>query len=167
MKKYLILVFIILSAFPGLVSADWQSRLDALLEKGFNNLSTSDVATMEADETSLREIISGIPSTDQLIRKIRNRQFVQPEKKGDLQLLSMKGIDGTERPWVLYVPENYWCQRSHALVIALHGGVSRKNISEDPIAWAKDSQWLQLARSKGWPFSLLGRAAQPGGMKWA
>jgi len=150
MKKYLILVFILLSAFPGLVSAEWQSRLDALLEKGFENINNSDVSNMEADETSVREIIAGIPSTDQLIRKIKNRQYVQPDKKGDLQLFSMKGVDGTDRPWVLYIPENYWNQRSHSLIIALHGGVSRKNISEDPVAWAKESQWLQLARSNGW-----------------
>ncbi len=150
MKRSLILILILITAFPGLVLADWQSSLDELIAKGLENIGNSDVATMETDDRSISEVAKSVTSTDLLIRKIRNRHYVQPEKKGELQLLSMKGVDGTERPWVLYVPENYWSQRSHSLIIALHGGVSRKNISEDPIAWAKDSQWLQLARNNGW-----------------
>lgn len=38
---------------------------------------------------------------------------------------TMRGKDGKERPYVLFVPERYEPDRAHMLLVHLHGGVSR------------------------------------------
>jgi len=130
--------------------ADWQAHFDALISKGFEDIALSDVSRMVTDDSLIRAINAETPSWEALVREIQGRRFHQPQKRGELQLFSMKGIDGVDRPWVLFVPENYQSDRPSPMIVELHGGVSQKNVSDDPVGWAASSEWLKLARQKGW-----------------
>ncbi len=59
-------------------------------------------------------------------------------------------VDGVERPWVLYVPTSYEPATPTPLLVILHGGVSRPEITDDPLAYARDNEWIAAAEEYGW-----------------
>jgi poly(3-hydroxybutyrate) depolymerase len=59
-------------------------------------------------------------------------------------------VDGVERPWVLYVPTSYEPAKPTPLLVILHGGVSRPEITGDPLAYARDNEWTVAAEEYGW-----------------
>jgi predicted esterase len=129
---------------------NWKTNLDSILNKGFENLATSTVKEMAFDPAAVQKAAAVVPDWKTLIKQIQTRNFSQPEKRGELSLYTMTGSDGKERPWVLYVPESYWHKRATPAIVALHGGVSRVSLAEDPIEWASNSPWLDLAKTNGW-----------------
>ncbi|HBC47462.1 MAG TPA: hypothetical protein DCZ43_10480, partial [candidate division Zixibacteria bacterium] len=53
-------------------------------------------------------------------------------------------------PWVIYIPSTYDPRKPTPLMIALHGGVSRPDIIEDPVAWANDTPFKTMAEQRGY-----------------
>ena len=130
--------------------ADWRNNLTEAINDGFVNLAESDARSMVVNQEKIETIAKTIPSSEFLLREIRKRDYEQPQNTGSLQSFKMKGTDGVERPWLLYTPESYWSRKATPLIIALHGAVSRKEITDDPKGWAKNSSWLKLAQNNGW-----------------
>lgn len=155
-----IMACLLLFSTSNISSADWITDLANVFNSGFENLSVSDARSMTLRENEIESISKNIPSAELLLKEIRNRNYEQPQTQGDLQVFTMTGIDGIERPWVLFIPETYRTENTTPLIIALHGGVSRKDISDDPEGWVRNSGWLTPAQSNGWfaifPFGQAG-----------
>lgn len=149
MKRLLTTITLLLFLVTTASGAEWQEKVKRLINNGFDQIASTSVKDMSYDSAQLRKISAQIPSWQALTAQIRNKKFVQTDQRGKLLLHTMIGTDGKERPWVLYVPESYWHKRNTPLIIALHGGVSRAEISDDPMGWAKDSAWLKLAKANG------------------
>lgn len=130
--------------------ADWKSKVGDLLDEGFSDIASASCLAMNPDPLLVKKVLPLVPDWQDLQQLLINREFKNTDKRGKLSLHKLVGIDGKARPWVLYVPENYWHKRRTPMLVALHGGVSRTSVSEDPVGWAKDSEWLELAKSKGW-----------------
>jgi poly(3-hydroxybutyrate) depolymerase len=58
--------------------------------------------------------------------------------------------DGVERPWVLYVPTSYEPATPTPLLVMLHGLVSRPEIMDDPLGYAREDEWTAAAEKYGW-----------------
>lgn len=148
-KKFaVVLLFAILAVLPA--SAEWKENLNALLNHGFDDIATSSVKEMTTDQAQVQKVAAQTPSWKALVNHIQNKKFSQSDNRGKLLLNTMTGKDGKDRPWVLYIPDSYWPKRSTPVMVALHGGVSRVSLSEDPMGWAKESEWLKLAKNNGW-----------------
>jgi predicted esterase len=150
MKKLFAVVALFTVIATGTYADEWRGRLNELVGKGYEQVASATARRMPLDTTIIGAVASQIPDWQALARELQNRSFSQPEKRGELQLNHYTGIDGKSRPWVLYVPETYWHKRSTPLLVILHGGVSRAEISEDPTGWASESAFLSLARQNGW-----------------
>jgi pimeloyl-ACP methyl ester carboxylesterase len=59
-------------------------------------------------------------------------------------------VDDVERPWVLYVPASYDAAATTPLLVWLHGGVSRAEIVDDPIAYVEESSEQLDLDARGW-----------------
>ncbi len=143
-------VILLLLFLANPLRADWKNKVVELLDEGFSDIASASCLTMNPDPLKVKKVLALVQDWRELQRLLMNREFKNTDKRGKLLLHQLVGIDGKARPWVLYVPENYWHKRQTPLLVALHGGVSRTSVSEDPIGWAKDSKWLELAKSKGW-----------------
>ena len=159
-KHFSIIACLLLFFASTALSADWQVDLANTFSAGFDNLPESDVRLMMPADDVIENIAKKISSAEDLLSEISKRDYQQPESRGELQSFTMTGIDGVERPWVLYTPETYRSDRATPLIVALHGGVSRAEVSDDPEGWAKNSGWLTLAQDNGWfamfPFGQAG-----------
>ena len=124
--------------------SSWQDDLTALLM-------TDD----EVIQTKLIEkIVKAEADWQEVTRAIQEQPFSQPEETG-LILRQNLCSDDVERPWVLYIPESYNPAEPTPLLLALHGGVSRADLLEEPLAYAKETAYYQLAEERGmlaiWP----------------
>jgi len=119
--------------------AGWESDLDRVLE----------METGEARDKLIAVIVRAEPDFEQLVAHIQKMRFPEAET-GRVLLESTVCIDGVERPWVLYVPPGYDPGAPSPLLVRLHGGVSRAEIVEDPVAYAEEDEWLAVAKSQGW-----------------
>ncbi len=165
-------------------AADWRSRVDELLDRGFEDLSNIDVTRQHYSRAEIEDVADAAPSWQSLRDFLVARPLRQKAKqKGfsdcqnlltgktaanngeELLLLNrITGKDGVSRPWALYLPAGRQLLRPRAMLVALHGGVSRQNIYENPAEIVKDSPWLTLARSQGWV--LLFPFGQEGATWW-
>lgn len=150
MKRLSVLLtfFVLLSVSAA--AGEWRQQLKTLVDRGYSQVASAGASLMNVDSSEIKSLCEKIPDWQSLAAELQNRTFRQPEKRGDLELNSFTGIDGKTRPWVLYVPETYWHKRSTPMIVVLHGGVSRAEISEDPVGWASESAFLTLARQNGW-----------------
>jgi predicted esterase len=159
-KKISVITYLLLIITSAARSTDWHIDLARAFNDGYENLAESDVRLMMPADDVIENIAKKIPSADVLLSEIGKRDYQQPESRGELQSFTMTGIDGVVRPWVLYTPETYRSQRATPLIIALHGGVSRAEITDNPEDWAKNSGWLKMAEDNGWfamfPFGQAG-----------
>ncbi|MEW6708221.1 MAG: PDZ domain-containing protein [Candidatus Riflebacteria bacterium] len=149
MMRRFLLLFLTMFFCCGQLFAGWQENVSALLDRGFNDIATASCREMSVSPDEICKAVKEIKDSSLLLDFLQRREFKPAAKRGELNLFNLAGKDGVSRPWVLYVPENYYHKRPTALLVALHGGVSRTTISEDPLGWAKESEWLQLARQNG------------------
>ena len=140
--RFRIILFIIwsLCSASSLLAGDWQTEVNALLSAFDQN----------PGEASLTQALAGQTTWNELVQHLRNVSFPAPAKRGETVLKTMRGKDGIERPWVLYLPTAYDPTRPTPLLVVLHGGVSRKDIRENPLKHAGESNWIPLAEQHGW-----------------
>lgn len=88
-------------------------------------------------------------SWEEVAAAVENVSFAAAEG-GTPILRKTTCTDGVERPWVLYVPTSYEPATPTPLLVILHGGVSRPEITDDPLAYARDNEWTAAAEEYGW-----------------
>ncbi len=183
LRRLLLVIFLLAAA--GLRADDWQTSVDLLLQRGFASLAEVDVrdgqparaeieeaAALAPDWRALRDFIIGRPLRR---RKLLNQQLaglknhLADTKSGmsddeALLLNHIIGTDGVSRPWGLYLPPQTAFFRPLPMLVALHGGVSRHSIYENPVDVIRESPWFLLARAQGWV--LLFPFGQEGATWW-
>lgn len=183
LRRLLLVIFLLASAV--VKADDWQISVDLLLQRGFASLAEVDVRELqptraEIEETAaqapdwrvLRDFIIGRPLRR---RKLLNQQLAglknhlaghETEATTDeiLLLNGVVGTDGVSRPWGLYLPPQTAFFQPLPMLVALHGGVSRQSIYENPVEVIKESPWFALAREQGWV--LLFPFGQEGATWW-
>lgn len=133
--KYSIFLIVFLAS---LGATDWQTDLDSLLQ----------VSQGPERDALLARIVTAAPDWREVVTQIESLQF--PEVKKGMVLRTTICDDGVERPWVLYVPASYDYKISTPLLVILHGGVSRKDLIEDPKGWAERNEFTAFAEEHGW-----------------
>jgi hypothetical protein len=131
------------------VEVDWKEDLTALL-------STEDA---EEQEERLGAILEAAPEWREVVDAIRTQPHAAPAETG-LVLRENLCSDGVSRPYVLFIPESYDPQVPTPLLVALHGGVGRGSIVDDPLEYAEGTDYCDLARERGmlaiWPMGQRG-----------
>jgi predicted esterase len=118
--------------------ADLSQQLDALLasEPGAER------------DALLAEVVAVAPPWSEVAAQLASMTFPVAEP-GQAALRTTVCLDGVERPWVIYVPSSYDPACPTPLLVALHGGVSRPEIIDDPLAHVEESEYLALAEMGG------------------
>ena len=183
LRRLWLVVFLLVTAVS--VADDWQTGVDLLLQRGFVSLAEVDArdgqpvraeieeaAALAPDWRALRDFIVG--------RSLRRRKLLNQQLAGlknhlagaktdisDDEVLLLNqiiGTDGVSRPWGLYLPPQIASFRPLPMLVALHGGVSRQSIYENPVEVIRESPWFTLARAQGWV--LLFPFGQEGATWW-
>jgi dienelactone hydrolase len=102
-----------------------------------------------AREEMLERLVEARPPWSDVVREIESMPFPDAQEKGVPVLRSIVSIDGVERPWILVVPEGYDAARPTPLLVILHGGVGRAEIASDPLAYARENDFLAVAKELG------------------
>lgn len=127
------------------------------LQESINNLLGT--KSGKEQEKILKGILREKPSTDTLIKLLKGIKFRKPEKTGMVKSKNLC-IDGVERPFCWYIPDNYDPSKKTPLIVYLHGGVSRPDIIKDIEEYAKENPFTGLANQKGYillfPFGQIG-----------
>lgn len=131
-----ILVVLLLAAAA---RAGWEEDLDRLIAAP---------AGPESDALAL-SVAKAAPGWAEVAARIRATTFPDAPK-GEAYLRQTTCADGVERPWVLFVPESYDPSKPTPLLVVLHGGVSRADISKEPLEWANGNPFVKLAKERGW-----------------
>lgn len=150
MKKLPRIILLLFALLSTPIFADWRVEVDRLLDAGFTDLHSADCRKMNPDPAQIASVAASVPSAEALLQHLQNQSFAAPAKTGITELHYLTGSDGVERPWVLFIPQTYDPAVPNPALIALHGGVSRVSIHEDPLSTADNSPWLSLARAQGW-----------------
>ncbi len=139
MRSVLAYLFISIIIFVPVVTAGWQADLTTLLQ-----------TPSAAEREMLSENITlANPSWQEI--KYHLDSLIYPSVPTDsFYLDSIESIDGVTRPYVYYVPPDYDSSKKTPLLVYLHGGVGRANIIEDPINYARESEFIPLAEMYGW-----------------
>jgi predicted esterase len=126
-------------AFVRTNAADWRADLAELIaaEPG------------EARDELIAAVISTAPGWREVADAIETLEFPRADEYGPV-LGTTVCIDDVERPWVLYVPASYDPAAPTPLLVWLHGGISRVDIKDDPIAYAEESNELLDLDARGW-----------------
>jgi predicted esterase len=131
-------------------SRGWQEALDELL-----------AAPQGADTAALvSEVVAGRPAWADVAARIEAVAFAEPPARGEPILRTVTAADSLTLPWVLVVPAGYDPSVPTPLIVDLHGGVSRPEPEEDPVAYVRDDPITAFAAREGWlalfPFGCLG-----------
>ena len=183
MRRIWLVIFLLVAA--GVRADDWQTSVDLLLQRGFASLAEVDVREMQPTRAEIEETAAQAPDwralRDYVIgRPLRRRKLLNQQlaclknhfaghkteaANGEILLLNrVVGTDGVSRPWGLYLPPQMASFRPLPMLVALHGGVSRQSIYENPVEVIKESPWFSLARAQGWV--LLFPFGQEGATWW-
>ncbi len=119
---------------------DWSNALSELV-------ATNDRAT---GERLISEIIEAGPDCSEVDSFLSDMEFPAADVKGEPVIRTSACIDSVERPWVLFVPESYDPARPTPLLLVLHGGVSRTELIEDPLAYVREDELLDVAAAEGY-----------------
>jgi predicted esterase len=130
---------IVLLSLATAAVAGWTEDLDALL----------DAAPGPVRDDLLTRVLEAKPEWEAVVTHIRSRTF-PAAKGGETLAKTVKGLDGVDRPYAIHVPSNYDPARPTPLLVVLHGGVSRPNLIEDPVAMAKEHRFHAVAERRGW-----------------
>ena len=148
-RKVLLAICIVPLLVGSAARADWRTDLDALLC----------APSAEEQDRLLGGILEASPDWKEVVAFIESLSFPDREP-GNFQVRRTTSVDGVERPWILYIPPQYSSARRSPLMVVLHGGVSRENVTEDPEAYAREHFFTPLAAEKGWlllfPFGQTG-----------
>lgn len=148
LKQYCILV--LMTLICNNLLADWKLDIKRFIHKNYDLSKPIDINNIRQEKVKLDKLSEKIPTWQRLIQYLEKPKFKNNLKTEQYLLKHMKGADGIVRPWVLYIPKSYYLLYKTPLLVALHGGVSRKNIIEDPIKYAKESNWIKLAKKNSW-----------------
>jgi poly(3-hydroxybutyrate) depolymerase len=121
------------------VMAGWQTDLARAL----------DTEPGSEQDKLVAAIVRAEPEFGELAAYIAGIEFPAVET-GHLVLDSALCLDDVERPWVLYVPSAYEPGTPSPLLVRLHGGVGRADITENPLGYAEEDEWLPTAEQQGW-----------------
>ena len=142
MARYVLMVAILVVALAGSFTrgwaADWPAQVDRLV-------------TMEAGaerDALVNEITATGADWREVAEYIQNIEFPAIEG-GEVYLRENLCLDGVTRPWVLYVPSSYDPARPTPLMVALHGGVSRPELREEPLEHSRESDYTAFAEEHG------------------
>jgi len=119
-------------------TSEWRTDLDSLLQSGKGPVR----------DALLAEILSASPDWRQVASHIESLRFADMQK--GIVLRTAACDDGVERPWVLFVPANYEPSVPTPLLVILHGGVSRKDLIEDPESWVENNPFTAFAEENDW-----------------
>ncbi len=138
LRKYIPYALIMLLSTPLITTAaDFGENLDLLLR-------TEDPVKQEA---LMIEIVNSDVPTDTLITLLKDIEFKSIKARG-FRARNILCIDGVERPYYLYIPSTYDYNKKTPLLVYLHGGVSRKDISEDDVKYFEDSPFVKMAEEQ-------------------
>jgi len=127
-----------LSALPTL--AGWEEDLDALVR----------VPDGPEQERLLERVLAADPDWRAVARAIESMTFPDPPIVGEAALRTAMCSDAVERPWIAFVPDDYDPAVPTPLLVALHGGVGRADLIEDPMEYVAENEYLALAEAAGW-----------------
>jgi poly(3-hydroxybutyrate) depolymerase len=133
-----VVLLAVLSFAPAGWCAQWEEDLDVLLA----------AEDSSAQEDLLARITTANPAWPDVAAHIQALSFPSTDV-GTTILRETVCSDGVTRPWVVYVPSTYSLDRPDPLLVALHGGVSRAEIIEDPLLHVSESEYTALARANG------------------
>jgi len=134
MRTALVLLLLAAAARAG-----WEEDLDRLVAAP---------AGPERDAL-LESVAEASPGWAEVAARLRATTF--PDRpRGGVFLRKTTCRDGVERPWALAVPEGCDPARPAPLLVVLHGGVSRPEVSPDPLEWARENEFVKLALDRGW-----------------
>ncbi len=153
MRRFLVLVSFLVLLVPFARAADLRTQLHQLLN----------AEEQEEQEKKLKSILEGKPSVDTLTALLKSIEFQKPKKKGIVRSENLC-LDGVRRPLCWYVPESYDPSKKTPLLVCLHGGVGRPDLTEDPEGDVRKSPFLKLANEKG--YLLLFPFGQEGATWW-
>jgi len=108
-------------------------------------LRTSDKQTQE---DLIKKIVKSNPPIDSLILFLQNREFKKPAKTGIITEKNLC-IDGVVRPFCWYIPAQYDPTKKSPLLVYLHGSVNRRELTEEPETFIKESPFIKLADEHG------------------
>lgn len=138
------------AAFGAGPARDWHEALDELL-----------AAPAGADvEAVVSEVVKAGPDWQDVAARIEALEFPDPGERGVPALRTVVVADSLTLPWVLVLPSGYDPRVPTPLLAVLHGGVSRAQTEEDPVAYVADDAFAALAAREGWitlfPFGQVG-----------
>lgn len=70
--------------------------------------------------------------------------------QGEFKSFEYQGEDGQKRPYILYVPKNLEQDKTHPLIVYLHGAVSATSLRINPLESAQKSPFIKLADEGGY-----------------
>jgi hypothetical protein len=82
-------------------------------------------------EKIITEILKQKPSPDTLIALLKGIKFPAPDSTGIIRGENLC-IDGVKRPFYWFVPKNYNPAKKTPLLVCIHGGVMRPEITDKP-----------------------------------
>lgn len=136
----LVAVLGLLGVSAGPCGAGWREDLTTLLR-------SQDEVTTDA---LLERIVDAAPEWQEVAAELRAISFPLPDSTGSVFIDSMRCSDGVTRPYVTYLPSGYDPARPTPLLIYLHGGVSRRELPDDPRDYADAHPFLALAEEQTW-----------------
>ena len=139
MKRLPFAVGFILICFSILSSSDLPGLVHELVETD----------TKKRQQELIEEIVSHEPASEMVCSLLKSLPFYEPEKRGIIKE-EIRCIDGKTRPFFWYIPDSYDPAKKSPLLIYLHGGVSRKEIIENPEAYVSESPFIPLADKEGY-----------------
>lgn len=145
--------FMLILSFSVSLSGAWQDEL-------FECLLMPDEASAGS---YLGKVLEASPDWSEVARFIQKIPY-HSMSAGKLELKFNDCTDGKKRPWVVYIPGKYDPAKETPLLIVLHGGVSRKDLKEDPLKYASENEFVKVAEEEGW--FLLFPFGQSGATWW-
>jgi predicted esterase len=127
------------AAFVQTSAADWRADLTELI--------AAEPGAARDDLTAA--VTAAAPGWREVADAIETLEFPPADEYGPV-LGTTVCIDDVDRPWVLYVPASYDPVAPTLLLVWLHGGVSRAEIEDDPIASVEEGNELLDLDGRSW-----------------
>ncbi len=104
----------------------------------------------EARESLLTEVVEAAPDWRDVSSFLDTLAFPSVAATGTPDVRTTVCIDTVERPWVLVVPASYDAAHPTPLLVALHGGVGSTSLVDDPLEYANENTYKDMALDRGW-----------------
>ncbi|MFH1501796.1 MAG: hypothetical protein ABIG03_01985 [Candidatus Eisenbacteria bacterium] len=140
MRTSLAVAVFIALVFSQAAAQEWEGSLTELL-------AARDAGTREV---LLGEVLDAAPDWRDVASFLEALPFPEAPADGTPDVRTTVCIDTVERPWVLVVPAGYDPARPTPLLVALHGGVGRATLFDDPLEYASGNEFKDMAMERGW-----------------